>query len=96
MGGPANVTLGIGTRVMDNIAFSTGGGVFNADGATLTLSGGSVTFNDPNDIVNNPSSRTETTWRGVLRSRIASSRLFRAGAVVARDGRASSAATSRS
>jgi hypothetical protein len=54
MGGPANVTLGVGARVMDNIAFSTGGGVFNADGATLTLSGGSVTFNHPNDIVNNP------------------------------------------
>ncbi len=54
MQGPADVTLGTGAVVVGNQAFITGGGVFNADGATLTVAGGLVLLNHPNNIVNDP------------------------------------------
>jgi hypothetical protein len=52
MGGPANVTLGSGAFVVGNRASVDGGGVFDADGATLTLAGGQVLLNHPDNVVN--------------------------------------------
>jgi hypothetical protein len=54
MAGPADVTLGSGGIVVGNKASLNGGGVYNADGATLTLTGGQVLLNRPNNIINNP------------------------------------------
>jgi hypothetical protein len=55
MGGPADVTLGSGAMVIGNQASVDGGGVFNADGATLSIAGGLVLFNHPDNVVNDPS-----------------------------------------
>ena len=55
MSGPADVTLGSHGVVVGNKASVDGGGVFNADGATLTMSGGQVFLNHPDNVVNDPS-----------------------------------------
>ena len=52
--GPASVALSSGTLVIGNRASVSGGGVFNADGATLTTAGAQVLFNHPNNVVNDP------------------------------------------
>jgi hypothetical protein len=53
-GGSARVTLGSGGFVVGNQASLDGGGVFNADGATLALAGGNVLLNHPDNVVNDP------------------------------------------
>ena len=55
MGGPASVSLGPSTVVVGNQAIIDGGGVYNADGASLLVSpGAAVVFNHPDNIVDNP------------------------------------------
>jgi len=53
--GPASVSLGSGSLVVGNQASTDGGGIFNADGATLLTSGVLVLLNHPDNIVNDPS-----------------------------------------
>ena len=43
-----------GAVVVGNSASVNGGGVYNADGATLNLQGGNVLLNHPNNVVNDP------------------------------------------
>ncbi len=52
--GPASVSLSTGTVVVGNKASADGGGIFNADGATLLSSGALVLLNHPDNIVNDP------------------------------------------
>lgn len=54
MAGPADVTLGSGGLVVGNQASVNGGGIFNADGASLTISGGLVLLNHPNNVISDP------------------------------------------
>jgi hypothetical protein len=54
MGAHATATLGSGALVAGNLALVDGGGVFNADGASLVLAGGIVRLNRPDDIVDDP------------------------------------------
>jgi hypothetical protein len=53
-GGTASVTLGSGALVVGNRASVDGGGVFDADGAALTLAGGIVLLNHPDNVVDDP------------------------------------------
>src|SRR5207302_1092963 len=52
--GPASVSLTAGTVVVGNQASVDGGGVFNADGATLFTSGATILLNHPDNIANDP------------------------------------------
>jgi hypothetical protein len=52
--GPATASLGPGTLVVGNQASVDGGGVFNADGATLLTSGAVILLNHPDNIVDDP------------------------------------------
>jgi hypothetical protein len=54
LGGPASVSLSTGTVVVGNKASVDGGGIFNADGATLVTSGALVFLNHPDNVVNDP------------------------------------------
>ena len=51
-GDGADVTLGKGASVNHNIASGTGGGIFNECNGTITLAGGLVFLNNPNNIFN--------------------------------------------
>jgi fibronectin-binding autotransporter adhesin len=52
--GPASVSLGPGALVVGNQASIDGGGIFNADGATLLNLGATILLNHPDNIVNDP------------------------------------------
>ena len=54
MAGPAAAVLNPGAVIVGNKASVDGGGVYNADGATLTTSGALVLLNHPDNIVNDP------------------------------------------
>jgi predicted outer membrane repeat protein len=49
----ANVALQPGGNIVHNKAFVNGGGVFNDCGATLTVTGGLITLNSPNQVFTN-------------------------------------------
>ena len=51
-GDGADVTLGKGASVNHNIASVTGGGIYNECNGTITIAGGLVLLNNPNNIVN--------------------------------------------
>ncbi len=52
--GPASVSLGSGALIVGNKASVDGGGIFNADGATLFTSGALILLNHPDNIASDP------------------------------------------